>query len=90
MSPGHTESVEKLRLKPSFPKPAVFSKAYTSTFRQTRKEAHQKESHQAWLLLDGSSCSPSVLTVPGLGGAGQALSRLPSRRLSLSTLPVCP
>lgn len=90
MSPGHTESVEKVRLEPSSPKPTVFSKARTSTFRQTRKEAHQKESHQAWLLLDGSSCSPSVLTVPGLGEAGRALSRLPSRRLSLSTLPACP
>ena len=47
MSPGHTESVEKLRLEPLSPQPAVFSKAHTSTFRQTRKEAHQKESHEA-------------------------------------------
>ena len=28
-----------------------------------------KETHQERLLFDGSSCGPSVLTVPGLGGA---------------------
>lgn len=51
-----------------------------------------KETHQEWLLFDGSSCGPSMFTIPGLGGArphpvpSALLEAFPEHRASLSLI----